>query len=358
MKHLFLVHTPVTYLVSISVIKELKISKKDAIIIFHEFDDKDILENDMYTHESMKEFYKKNFFGKLYEYFRYFNIPDRMDKVIDKIVGDEKFTAYVPVLTPVHKFLITHRNCISFNFIEEGLAQYFKEDTLETINPLYRKYSWRSSITKNTKRILNEMYLVLRGYNFKLSGLPFSYSCYNSFRNIIFYGLSQDSYPLINDQKKVVLSFEKKNFSGIKQKYNISLDGKIVWIGDPGVIHHGFNEKIYLQGIKEGCINFIKHKGVSDIFIKFHRDESDNLRQVVKKLFLDNKISIQVIPDSAIMELLLFEANNVTLIGVYSSLLYYASIMGHKSFSIWEFLKEEYTNVKKGILHSIGIRLL
>jgi hypothetical protein len=45
------------------------------------------------------------------------------------------------------------------------------------------------------------------------------------------------------------------------------------------------------------------------------------------------------------MELLLFEANNVTLAGVYSSLLFYAALMGHQSFSIYEFIKEEYSKV-------------
>jgi hypothetical protein len=40
------------------------------------------------------------------------------------------------------------------------------------------------------------------------------------------------------------------------------------------------------------------------------------------------------------MELLLFEATNVTLVGVYSSLLFYAAIMGHESFSIYECLKK------------------
>ncbi len=42
------------------------------------------------------------------------------------------------------------------------------------------------------------------------------------------------------------------------------------------------------------------------------------------------------------MELLLFKAKNATLIGIYSSLLYYASIMKHSCFSIYEFVKQEY----------------
>jgi hypothetical protein len=346
-KHIFLVHTPITYLVSISVINELKINKEGAIIIFHEFNNEALFESHMYTSTRIGEIDDKKFFRKLLGFFKYFNIARRVDLLIDRITGNENFIAYVPVLTPVQKFLITHPNCVSFNFIEEGLAQYFKENTLETLNPLYRKYAWRSSILNQPGRVLNEIYFVLRGYNFKLSGLPFSYSCYNSVRNVFFYGLTEDSFPLINDQQKTILSFEGKKFSAVRQNCDINLNDKFIWIGDPGVVHHGYKQKIYLDGILKGCISFLTKKEVKDIFVKFHRDEPNNLRKAVAKLFDDNGISIQVIPDSTIMELLLFEAKNVSLIGVYSSLLYYASIMGHKSFSIYTFLQEEYTNARK-----------
>jgi len=115
-----------------------------------------------------------------------------------------------------------------------------------------------------------------------------------------------------------------------------------VWVGDGGVIQHGFDQSFYLQGIKHGCIEYLKSRGEKNILIKFHRDESQFLRSNVLQLFRDQNISVEIIPDSTIMELLLFEATNVTLIGVYSSLLFYAGIMGHQSYSIYEFLKREY----------------
>jgi hypothetical protein len=324
----------------------LKIPKEDAIIIFLEFDK--IVQDDLYIGVSINEFYKNKIsFRKLFNYIRYFNIVGRIDRLIDAMIKKGKFTAYVPVLTLIGKSLITHSNCCAFNFIEEGLAQYYKEETLESLNPINSKDLWRSSILRGMKRVLNEIYLVLRGYNFKLQSLPFSYSCYNSFKNVTFYGLTQESYPLIDNRKKVIIPFEQKSFGLVRHDYNINLNDKIVWVGDSSVIRHGFSQSLYIQGIKEGCIEFIKRKGEKDIFIKFHRDEPDDLRQTIKVLFKNNGISFQIIPDSIIMELLLFEAKNVTLIGVYSSLLYYASIMGHHSFSIYEFLQKEYSKVLK-----------
>jgi hypothetical protein len=342
MKHIFLAHSPITYLVSVSIISKLEISKEDAVIIFFDFDKK---ENDRYISVSIYEFYENKFLKKLYNYFSHFNIVNRIDRIINLTIKNEKFTAYVPVLLLTGKALITHVNCCSFNFIEEGLLNYYKEETLAGLTAINSKDSWRSSILKDTKRALYEMYMVLRGYNFKLQALPFSYSCYNSFGNVLFYGVSSQSFPLAENTKRVIVPFDKKNFRLIKKEENINLTDKIIWIGDGGVFIHGFSETLYIKGIEKGCVDFLKKKGEKNILIKFHRDESLELRQKIKKLFQDNDISIQIIPDSVIMELLLFEAQNATLIGVYSSLLFYAAIMRHHAYSIYDFIKGEYSKV-------------
>jgi hypothetical protein len=346
MKHIFLVHSPVTYLVSVSVINELNILKEDAIIIFQEFEKAGISER--YTSVSINKFYNRDKLpARIYNYFRYFNVPRRMDRLIDSAIGKEKFTAYIPVLTLIGKSLITHSNCAAFNFIEEGLADYYKEETLSGLTAEYSKESWRVSLTKNLGRVFVEMYLLARGYNFKLQSLPFSYTSYNAFNNVRFFGLTPESFPLVDAKKKVVVPFKEESFASVYQQADFDISNKIVWIGDPGIAQHGFTETVYLNGIKKGCIGFLKIKGESNVFIKFHRNEPDSLREKIKKLFRDNGISIQIIPDAVIMELLLFEAKNVTLIGVYSSLLYYATIMKHTSFSIFEFLKEEYSHTLK-----------
>jgi len=48
------------------------------------------------------------------------------------------------------------------------------------------------------------------------------------------------------------------------------------------------------------------------------------------------------------MELLLLNAHNVSLVGIYSSLLYYAAVMGHAAYSIYDFVKAEYARVLQG----------
>src|SRR4051794_27062158 len=142
MKHIFLAHSPITYLVSVSIISKLEISKEDAVIIFFDFDKK---ENDRYISVSIYEFYENKFLKKLYNYFSHFNIVNRIDRIIDLTIKNEKFTAYVPVLLLTGKALITHVNCCSFSFIEEGLLNYYKEETLAGLTAINSKDSWRSS---------------------------------------------------------------------------------------------------------------------------------------------------------------------------------------------------------------------
>src|SRR4051812_47262416 len=107
MKHIFLAHSPVTYLVSASIIHKLNISKEDAVIIFFDFDKK---ENERYISVSINEFYENKFLKKLYNYFAHFNIAKRIDRIINLTIKNEKFIAYVPALLLTGKALITHAN--------------------------------------------------------------------------------------------------------------------------------------------------------------------------------------------------------------------------------------------------------
>lgn len=349
MKHIFLVHSPVTFLVSVSVIDKLKLSPDEAIVVFYQFK-KLMPKEKKFTVINIDEFYQSdNFFIKVKNYLRYFNIAKRIDRMIDDVTQNENYVAYIPSMYFMAKIICTNKLCVSFNFIEEGLLNYYKEETLFAITAINAKDLWRSSFLKNPKQVLFEMYMVLRGYNFRLQGLPFSYSCYNGVKNILFYRLSEDAFPLIGARdKKTIVPFDKNAFAGIDQKVDMNIDDQFIWIGDAGVQLYGFSEIVYLQGILEGCIHFLKAKKVRSVLIKFHRDEPSALREKVKKLFAENNISYQTLPDSTVMELLLFNAKNVTLIGIYSSLLYYASIMGHKAFSIYHFIQQEYSKALAG----------
>ncbi len=256
MKHIFLVHSPVTYLVSISVIDELKIPKEDAIIIFERFNTGTSHLNyigiDLHAY-----FDRKLSFKKIVDFFKHFSLVERIDFLVNNITNNQKYVAYVATLTYSSKTLITHKNCSNFNFIEEGLADYYKEETLSNINPVYSKDSWRSQILKQTKRTLTEVYWVLRGYNFKLLGLPFSYACYHAFNNVSFYGLTEESFPLVH-KNKVIIPFEKHSFNQLQLNIDIDLTNKFIWIGDAGVVQHGYNKDVYLEGIEKGCINLLQ----------------------------------------------------------------------------------------------------
>jgi hypothetical protein len=344
MRHVFLVHSPVTYLTAVAVIHSLGLSDRDAVIIFFEFE-KITPKNNQYVAVSISEFYSKKTYLKIYNYFKYFNVIKRIDRLVNSITKNEKYTAYVPVLLFAGKALITNSNCVAFNFIEEGLIDYYKEETLQSLTVIKAREPWRSDFLKNTKLVLREIYEVLRGYNFRLQALPFSYSCYNGFKNVFYYGFSKDSFPLVNEERRIIVPFEKNIFTDIEQKQKFDLTDQTIWIGDGAVIQYGLNRELYLKGIKEGCVQYLKQNSIQNIFIKFHRDEPQDLRETIKALFINNGINIQTIPDNVIMELLLFKSSNTTLIGVFSSLLYYAAIMNHGALSVYNFLKGEYARL-------------
>lgn len=349
MKHIFLVHSAITYWSSFAVINHLNIDKTDAIIVFVRFkkiEDK----NNRYQAVSLDEYYaQQNIVKKIVNFFRYFNIPQRIDRLVNAFTNNEPFMVYLPVLLLIGKSLITHPNCKGFHFIEEGTLNYYTEENLNNITTVNSKDPWRTSLLKNFKQVLKEMYMILRGYNFRLHGLPFTYSCYTGMKHVLYFGLTTESFPLAPPSQKVVIPFSTKNFEADYAQKNINLNKSIIWIGDAAVQTHGYSEKLYLEGIQKGCIEFMRNKNADHIFLKFHRDETTSMRRSVEHLFYENKIRFTILPDETIMELMLFNSTQVTLIGVYSSLLYYAAIMGHESLSIYEFVNKDYSKLFKNL---------
>lgn len=342
MKHIFLVHTPITYLGALRIIQHLNIEKNDAIFLFQSFRP-NIEINEHYKGIQIDGHYAgSNFLKKALKRTVNFSITAKFDKLITKVSEGETFTAYIPVVTFIHKLLITHKYCVRFNFFEEGLAQYYKEETLESINAAYSKLSWRVSISGHFKNTLRDMYLMARGYNLKLMALPFSYSCYHAVKHVYFYGYSADAFPLVENGRRIIIPLHTDDFSFIPKNPKLILDNSFIWIGDPGVVHYGYDKEVYLQGIRNGCISLLKKKNINRIFIKFHRDEPAVLRKEIEAVFELYKIQVIIIPDTEILELYLPGAVNVTLIGVYSSLLYYAAIMGQASYSVFNYVKHEY----------------
>jgi hypothetical protein len=344
MKHIFYIHSPITYLIAVSVCRYLDLPAKDALFICDGFN----RNTEIATVKDISEYNKgKNILSRSYKNIKYFNKAKFVDKIISDFILGYEFIAYVPVMRFVEKVIVTHRKCKGFNFIEEGLAHYYKGETLYSLSIANVRYDWRTSIFRKRQwnEIFRQVILLIRGYNMRLLALPFSYSCYNQFENVRFFGITRDTFPMIDEQKRQIIPLT----NDLKPFYNdLELDNGIVWIGDNGVDYYGFSKELYLEGIKKGVIKYLKEEGRNKLFVKYHRGESQTMRSIQIEIFKAYGIDVVVISDNVILEEILLHSKNVTLYGVYSSLLYYASVMGHRALSIYELLKRDYAKNLEG----------
>ena len=107
MKHVFSVHSPITFLAAYATIKYLQLNKEDVIILSSTYK---VLINDYKVIPSFSEAKNKNIFQKL----RYFNVPKSSDKYLSNYIKGQDFTAYVDLMSYAQRILITHKKCKEF----------------------------------------------------------------------------------------------------------------------------------------------------------------------------------------------------------------------------------------------------
>lgn len=330
MKHIFIVHSPITYLAALGVIIKEKLIEDDVLILSETFRLKyepiEIL--DICKSKTTK-------LKRILSFAQSFFSPYKtLDFCLGNFLKDDFFIAYIPVFHYLDRYLVTHPKCNRFNFIEEGLAAYYDYFTYDQ-HTFVTVGHWRYTKSyKGVKERISEIWRIIRGYSSKIDAIPTFYSAYAADPNILFYGFHERSHHLAITKK--LLSFDDIS-SHYKLTTSCTLDDAFIWIGDPDIYLKAENTEVFIQSISEGYIAYLKQKKIKFTYIKFHYRDSDFIKKKTIDEFIKNGIEVEIISDSVILEIELLRSKNVTLFGFYSSLLLYGGMMGHTSYSIVKF---------------------
>lgn len=191
--HVFLVNNPVTTIVSAMICYKYDLNPKNSIFISIRQTDISIFDVNL--------IYPKNYLiDKLF--LKLFNVNLKAKRLIYNIQKlKKKFILYTSWDYQLSNIILSSKNCIGHNYIEEGQIAH---KNLNTYN-----FENHSISQPNNKKIFAE---------FKN----------NIFRNnvINFYGISKDSFPKIVKEKRIILN----DFDIFKSLYNPQLIG-IKYIG-------------------------------------------------------------------------------------------------------------------------------
>ena len=333
MKHLFLVHSNITYLASLGVILRENLSINDVIIISTS---KYEINYPIPTHPQLPRPFRQIFFHPI----DCICVVKYIDKKISKMVDKEEFIAYIPALLHIHSTVITHPLCKEFHFIEEGLSVYKEQIDWHDVTyytGFQPRYRYRGM--GGVKQQIWDISLLLRGYKLEIFRLPLLYNSFFNSCGTKFYGFSEDSFYGVRNLRRISL---KDVCNGFEWKcYYEKLEDVDIWLGQFSSANKSEKyEKIdqYVNAIEQGCAKRLLEQGGKKIMIKFHPIEELYAKQQTLKMFNRNGIEVEIIPDNVVLEIEFFNAKNIRLYSVNSSLLMYASFLGIECNSICRFL--------------------
>ena len=323
MKHIFMVHSHITYLAALGTITREKIADGDYLLLSEGYRRSDPVP----VHPQIQFSNSRRYM--LRHPLRWLQPDKATDRVIDDFIGDDTFTAYVNAFYFLSRVVCTHARCAGVHFIEEGYSAYRKGIPFDSYGHYQRNHG------KRQRRIWESLLLLIRGFSFRLQSFPVFYDAYTNVEGIEFYGFSPDTFVGVAETRVVSFDQIRKRFPFPRQA---SIDGATLWIGDDIIEVYGYPRQYYKQCLEKGFITFLKSRGITEIVIKFHPGETAQEREWQLELFASYQITTRLIPDQVILETELCESQGVTLCGFHSSLMLYAAFMGHKSISFDRYL--------------------
>jgi hypothetical protein len=336
MKHVFSVHSPLTFLVAYSTIKHLSLIESEVLIISSTYK---VPIDDYKVIPSFVEGRNQSILQKL----KYFNVPKSFDAYLNSHLQGQDFTAYIDLMSMFQRVLITHPKCQEFHFIEEGNSTYMFEDNLNdlTWEGLFRGVSFRVKNYFSTT-FYQSLIRVLRGYNYRLLQMPFHYMAYANFKNTKFFCFSNNAFYNVSPDKRISLKLPKNDTNIQKLAGGHYLNDATIWLDGSNARFTGLEESYYYDAIKK-AIPLLKEKGVikDKVYAKLRpgiKDVSTN--KLIAALREDN-LDVEVMPNDLILEAFFMQSNNCKIIGVLTAALEYAHVFGHKAYSIYGLFEKQ-----------------
>jgi hypothetical protein len=331
MKHIFTVHSSITFLVAYSTIKHLSLDKSDVLIISTNYT---IPLNDFKVIPGFTEIRNSTLVQKL----KYFNVPKSFDSYLIPHLEGEAFTAYVDLMSYFQKILITHNQCQAFHFIEEGNSAYQVNDDLTDITWHERQENWRTSGFLDLKSIVR----ILRGYNLRLLSLPYIYSAYSNMEDTKFFAFSKNAYYNVDPDKRVVVKPPKGDANIKKLAGGHYSNDATIWLDGSNARYTGLEESYYYDAIKK-AIPLLKEKGVikDKVYAKLRPGIKDISTNKLVSILRENGLEVEVMPNDLILEAFFMQSNNCKIIGVLTAALEYAHVFGHEAYSIYGLFEKQ-----------------
>lgn len=315
MKHIFYIHSYITYIVAVSVVAELALDHRDVVFIygrsFHYRDIPDIAVAELPS--NLMALSRVPSYGKRFIFFRKHRDIKALDKLIGRLTQSGNFTAYLPLTKNyLMQLIVTHPQCGGLIFLEEGLLSYTGNFVKNTYAPFVN--NWRGKLAALSK-------YPNHGYR------SYFYRSNNFSQPLSIYMLHEA--PDIRQANIDVRVLKSVVVPSLDPQFQI--DDSYLFIVET-VIEDGIVSADNYFSVLETYIDELKKHKVAGVWIRFRPNYPAS--GAIIALFNKRSIHVDILPDEICIESVLSHSKNLTVAGLHSSLLFYAAIWGHTSLSL------------------------
>ena len=329
MKHIFTIHSSLTFLVAYTTTRHLNLRMEDCVFLNSRY------KVPVKGLPVFPSYYDANH-GILKKILQ-FNVPKAFDRYINSIIGDEKFIAYIDLMSYYQKLLVTHKNCEQFHFFEEGNSTFQVNDNLTDITWHERRMEFREKYFS-----LKSLVRVLRGYNLRILSLPYIYTAYIHMKNIRFFSLSENAYYNAPNEKKVIMRPELNDEKIADMAANFYLENQVIWLDGSNSRYTGLDESYYHDAVQKAIV-ILKNRNVihKKVYVKLRPGIKDYSQNKLVSILKENGVEVEVMPDNMIIVCFFLLSKNCHVLGTLTSALEYAHIFGHKTYSIYGLFEKQ-----------------
>ncbi|WP_123812053.1 polysialyltransferase family glycosyltransferase [Mangrovimonas sp. DI 80] len=271
--------------------------------------------------------YQLNSVGRVYdiaEFYNYLESEGKVNKIfylkkrveildgnINSLVENKQFRVYLPQFNhSLFQIIASHRLCEKVVLVEEGITSYKLDERL------YKKVNIKFS------QILSLFY----SNRFLFKNKHYCPYPENKFEYAIC--INEECFPYISNKRVLEIK------SQIVDNYRNYINSK-----DAVLILDSFKERAkikdedYLKIIRE-TLELLKTE-FDRLYVKFHPEQGGDIRSKTLK-FIESEFNysrVICLKDSCILEFEFLKSKNLTVIGMHTSLLYYAKLFGHNVIS-------------------------
>ncbi len=339
MKHIFTIHSHITFLAALGTIAKEEINASKVILICTQGYKPSL--NEKFKGDVILSLDDTWATLNLWQKLKWFNYSNFANSYIKEHTKNDDFIAYIDIMSVFNRYLVMYPNCKQFHVIEEGIVNYSDYDDFELFTADLRDFKWQWTGLHSYKEMLNSTIRLFRGRSLRILALPIHPNVYLSFKGVNAYCFSDYAFKNVKKDKKVLLDWNS-TFPYVKEESYDFEPKSWFWIGDALSSFYGISMEHFRDGILHLMEEVNPNKEKRKLYLKFRGPESDEERKITIDVLTKYNFTIEFIDSATIMELVFLKGKEYSVCGISSSLLIYANLMGHATYSMLKNIPDEY----------------